>query len=485
MGGFFGVVSRRDCVDDLFYGIDYHSHLGTSRAGMAMCNADGFRRRIHDISNAQFRSKFEDELRGFSGRSGIGVISDYEDQPLLSMSHLGTYAIVTVCTIRNLAELAESLFRVRRGHFAQTTGMGINPTEMISALIDTQATFEDGLLYVQEVVQGSCSCLILTETGQIYAMRDRYGRTPVVLGKSKDGFAVTMESSALPNLGYDVYRELGPGEVVYLSVDGDEIRSLPRSEMAVCAFFWVYFGFPASCYEGQNVEVARYRCGEALARRGPIDADLVCGVPDSGVAHALGYAQQTHIPYQRPFVKYTPTWPRSFMPPDQSRRSLIANKKLLTIPSLVQGKRLVCCDDSIVRGTQLGNQAHRLYDAGAREIHMRIACPPLLYGCKFLNFSRSDSENDLIARKTMRELEGGSDGDVESYAKPETDQYKAMVDRIRSRFGLTTLAYQHVDDLVQSIGLPADKVCTYCWTGKDVSCKGHCAGCAGACGAKK
>lgn len=476
MGGFFGCVSRKDCVNDLFYGIDYHSHLGTRRGGMAMVGPDGFRRRIHDISNAQFRSKFEDELPGFSGKAGIGIISDFEDQPILSMSHLGTYAIVTVSYITNMKELTDALFAVRRGHLAQTTGLGINPTEMISALIDTQGSFEEGLQYVQEVVKGSCSLLILTEKGQIYAMRDRYGRTPVILGKGADGFAVGMETTAFPNLGYSVYRELGPGEITLLSAEGEEIKSLPRPDMRICAFFWIYYGFPASSYEGINVEDARYRCGEALSLHDQVEADIVAGVPDSGVGHAFGYSHKTGIPYKRPFVKYTPTWPRSFMPSDQSRRQLIANKKLITIPEFIRGKRLICCDDSIVRGTQLRDQARRLYDNGASEIHMRIACPPLLFGCKFLNFSRTNSEDELIARRTAKEIDG-ENADMREFADPNSEKYKAMVDRMRRRLGLTTLAFQHLDDMIKAIGLPKDRICTYCWSGKDVTCPHNCAQC--------
>lgn len=476
MGGFFGVVSRRDCVNDLFYGTDYHSHLGTRRGGIAMFGENGFRRRIHDISNAQFRSKFEDELPGFSGKSGIGVISDLEDQPLLSTSHLGTYAIVTVCCIRNLDELAQSLFKMHRGHFAQTTGLGINPTEMISAIIDTQGSFEEGLLKVQELVQGSCSCLLLTERGEIYAMRDRYGRTPVVLGRNNDGFAIATESTSFPNVGYSSYRELGPGEITRLTHDADDVRSLPRAEMSICAFFWIYFGFPASSYEGVNVENARYRCGELLARRSPADGDIVAGVPDSGVGHALGYSHETGIPYKRPFVKYTPTWPRSFMPPDQTRRQLIANKKLIAIPELIRGKKLICCDDSIVRGTQLRDQAGRLYNDGASELHMRIACPPLLFGCRFLNFSRTGSEDELIARRTAKELHG-EHADFKAFRDPEGKPYGDMVERIRRRLGLTSLSFQRLDDMIEAIGLPKNKICTYCWTGEDVSCPGCCHGC--------
>ena len=473
MGGFFGCVSNRDCVNDLFYGIDYHSHLGTRRAGMAMVGPDGFRRRIHVIANAHFRSKFEDELPGFSGKAGIGVISDLEDQPLLSTSHLGTYAIVTVSFITNMKELTDALFSVRRGHLAQTTGLGINPTEMISALIDTQETFEAGLEYVQEVVKGSCSLLILTEDGKIYAMRDRYGRTPVILGRNADGYAVAMETTAFPNLGYETYRDLGPGEITLLSADHEDILALPRPDMRICAFFWIYYGFPSSSYEGVNVEDARYRGGEALAARSGVDADLVSGVPDSGVGSALGYSHKTGLPYKRPFVKYTPTWPRSFMPTDQSRRQLIANKKLVTIPELIRGKRLICCDDSIVRGTQMRDQAKRLYDNGASEIHMRISCPPLLFGCKFIKFSRTNSEDELIARRTAKEIDG-ENADFREYIDPEGEKYKMMVDRIRRRLGLTSLAFQHLDDMIRAIGLPKDRICTYCWTGEDVSCPNCC-----------
>ena len=481
MGGFFGVVSRDTCVNDVFYGTDYHSHLGTRRGGMAVLGADGFTRRIHDISNAQFRSKFEDELGDFSGRAGIGVISDYEDQPLLITSHLGTYAIVTVCCIRNLDKLAHSLFAVRRGSFSETSGNGINPTEMIAALINTQASFEEGLQHVQESVEGSCSVLILTEQGGLYAARDRYGRTPVVLGRKEGALAAAMESCCFPNLGFQVYRELGPGEVVLLTPDGVDVRALPRPELHICAFYWVYFGFPASSYESINVEDSRYRSGELLARRSPVEADLVAGVPDSGVGHALGFALGAGIPYKRPFVKYTPTWPRSFMPPDPAKRSLIANKKLIPIPELIRGQRMIFCDDSIVRGNQLQEQAKRLYDGGAREIHMRIACPPLLFGCRFLNFSRSTSEDELFARKIARQLEG-NDVDFRHFCDPDSEGYRAMVDRIRRRLGLTSLHYQRLEDMVEAIGLPREQLCTYCWTGEDITCGHACPGCPAAAG---
>jgi amidophosphoribosyltransferase len=476
MGGFFGVVSREACVNDVFYGTDYHSHLGTRRGGMAVLGRTGFTRRIHDISNAQFRSKFEPDLTDFDGQAGLGVISDYEDQPLLITSHLGTYAIVTVCCIRNLDALATSLFAVRRGHFSETSGHGINPTEMIAALINTQASFEEGLQHVQESVEGSCSILLLTEKGELYAARDRYGRTPVVLGRKEGARAAAMESCCFPNLGCQMYRELGPGEVACLTPEGDEVRALPRPELRVCAFFWIYFGFPASSYEGVNVEDARYRCGEQLARRSPVPADLVAGVPDSGVGHALGFALGAGIPYKRPFVKYTPTWPRSFMPPDPAKRSLIANKKLIPIPELIHGQRMIFCDDSIVRGNQLQEQSKRLYDGGAREIHMRIACPPLLFGCRFLNFSRSGSEDELFARKIARQIDG-ENVDYRDFRDPDSDRYQAMVDRIRRRLGLTSLHYQRLEDMIEAIGLPRDQLCTYCWSGEDITCDRSCAGC--------
>ena len=445
MGGFFGGVSRRECINDLFYGTDYHSHLGTRRAGMAVFGDRGFRKIIHDISNAQFRSKFEEELGEFHGRAGIGVISDFEDQPLLVASHHGTYAIVTVSFIGNADEITRELFAVRRGHFSSTTYLGINPTELVSAIIDTEPTILDGLMRVQEVVRGSCSLLLLTDDGSIIAMRDRYGRTPVVLAGDGEGMAVAMESTSFPNLGYTVRRELGPGEIVKVSADGEQILSLPRPEMRICTFFWIYFGFPSSKYEGINVEEMRYENGAALARRSPADVDIVTGVPDSGVAHALGFSHQTGIPYKRPFVKYTPTWPRSFMPPDQTRRQLIANKKLVAIPDFIQGKRIACLDDSIVRGTQLRDQAHRLYDNGASEVHMRVACPPLLFGCKFLNFSRSSSENELIARRTAIEIDGPN-ANMEDFIDPDCSKHCQMVERIRA--------------------------CTYCWNGKDPACGG-------------
>ena len=479
MGGFCGVVSKTDCVPSLFFGTDYHSHLGTQRGGMAVLGEKGFLRAIHNIQNAPFRSKFENDFPKFSGRIGLGVISDTDPQPLIVASHLGTFAIVTVGVLTNIEELMREQFEQRRMQFQFSTTSGVvSPTAVVAALVDSQSTFEEGVKYAQDKIEGSCSMMIVTESGRYFAARDRWGRTPVIAGKSEDGVMFVQESCALPNLGYTLLRELGPGEMVEATPDGIETLVPPGDRMAVCSFLWVYYGYPASAYEGRNVEMARYRCGGHLARRNPVDADSVGGVPDSGVAHALGYSQESGIRYARPFVKYTPTWPRSFMPPDQRQRDLIAQMKLIPIPGLIRGKRLVFCDDSIVRGTQLRRQARRLYDDGATEIHMRIACPPLLYGCKFINFSRSKSVYDLATRRFIRENDGDDESAVEKYKDPDGAPYKAMVEKLRSDLGLTSLAFQRLEDLVAAIGLPEDMLCTYCWTGKDVSCGGKCAGCA-------
>ena len=468
MGGFFGAVASEDCVADLFFGTDYHSHLGTMRGGMAVLSDKGFQRAIHDISNSQFRTKFESDFRRFEGKCGIGVISDNEDQPLIISSHLGVYAIVTVGVVTNLNALVKELYAKRSVQFSEMSRGGINPTELVATLINSQETLADGVRFAQEKIEGSCSMLILDCEGGLFAVRDRFGRTPVVVGQKEGATAVAMESCSFPNLGYTVTRELGPGEMVRCAPEGVETVLSPGEQQAICSFLWVYFGYPASSYEGRNVEMSRYRCGGALARRNPVDADSVGGVPDSGVAHALGYAVESGIRYARPFVKYTPTWPRSFMPPDQKARELIAQMKLIPIPGLIQGKRLIFCDDSIVRGTQLRDQVKRLYDDGAKEIHMRIACPPLLYQCRFLNFSRSKSEMDLATRRFIREIEG-ENADVAKYLDPDGAPYQEMVGRIRQRLGLSSLAYQRLDDLVEAIGLPRQKLCTYCWTGEDVS----------------
>lgn len=466
MGGFFAVASKSDCVSDLFYGTDYHSHLGTRRGGLAVLCPQGFQRFIHDISTAQFRSKFQDHLPTLAGHMGIGVISDYEDQPLLIGSHLGAYAIVTVGIVRNARTLAEQAWLRRRIHFSEMSDGEINQTELVAALVNEGSSFEEGITHAQTAIQGSCSVLLLTRQG-ILAVRDRLGRTPVVIGRGHDAFAVTMETCAFPNLGFEVERYLGPGEVVLVTPDGIEQRCPPGERLQICGFLWVYYGYPASSYEGINAEVVRNRCGIALAQRETEKIDLVAGIPDSGTGHAIGYAAAAGIPYRRPFVKYTPTWPRSFMPPDQAVRDLVARMKLIPIPELIRDKRLLFCEDSIVRGTQLKDIIQRLYDFGAREVHMRPACPPLVYGCKFLNFSRSRSELDLAARRAIHELEGTATDRLAEYADCTSERYGKMVECIRRRLKLTTLRYQTLDDLVAAIGLPKEKICTYCWDGAE------------------
>ena len=464
MGGFFGVVSQSDCVSDLFFGTDYHSHLGTKRGGMAVRDRSGFTRFIHDITNAQFRSKFDEDVARMRGNEGIGVISDFEDQPLLIGSHLGNYAIVTVGVVRNLGALAERAFDTRRIHFSEMGGGGINPTELVAMLINEEATFADGLRHAQEAIEGSCSILLLTDQG-IYAARDRLGRTPVILGEKDGAYAVTMETTAFPNLDYRTTRFIGPGEIVLLTPEGVQTVKPALDRMQICAFLWVYYGYPSSDYEGINVEAARNRCGAALARRDQVELDCVAGIPDSGTAHAVGYANAAGIPFRRPFVKYTPTWPRSFMPQEQSIRDLVARMKLVPIRALIEGQRMLFCEDSIVRGTQLKDIIQRLFDYGAKEVHMRPACPPLVFGCKFLNFSRSRSELDLAGRTAIKELEGVDNKDLDQYANPCSDKHCAMVERIRDRLKLTSLRYQRLDDLVAAIGLPKEKLCTYCWDG--------------------
>jgi amidophosphoribosyltransferase len=466
MGGFFGVVSRDDCVSDLFYGTDYHSHLGTRRGGMAVKGRFDFTRYIHDISNAQFRSKFENDISRMQGKTGIGVISDHEDQPLIIGSHLGSYAIVTVGKILNAARLTREAFKKRATHFSEMSGNEVNPTELVSTFINQGASFEEGLRLAQDSLQGSCSILLLTDKG-IYAARDKLGRTPVIIGEKAGAMAVTLETCALANTAYNIKHYLGPGEIVQITQDGMTQLKKPGDRLQICAFFWIYFGYPASCYEGINVEQVRYRCGECLARQHNVEIDMVAGIPDSGTGHALGYAAATGLPYCRPFVKYTPTWPRSFMPPDQAVRDLVAVMKLIPIQDIIRGKRLLFCEDSIVRGTQLKDTIQRLYDHGAREVHMRPACPPLLFSCKFLNFSRSKSEQDLAARRAILELEGNAQCDMRPYYQEESAQYKAMVDRIRHRMALTSLIYQTLNDMISAIGLPREKLCTYCWTGEE------------------
>ena len=471
MGGVYGVVAKDDCVSDLFYGTDYHSHLGTVRGGLAVKNGKGFTRFIKDITNAQFRSKFEDDLPHLKGPIGIGVISDYEDQPLIIGSHLGTYALVTVGRIENLDALADEAFKRQAVHFSEMSGDVLNPTELVATLINQGNSFEEGIRIAQQAIEGSCTILLMTDDC-IYAARDRLGRTPLAIGQKRDACCVTLETCSLVNLGYETERFLGPAEVVRLSAEGIQTVCPPGEEMQICSFLWVYYGYPASSYEGINCEASRNRCGAALAKADDVEVDVVAGIPDSGTGHAIGYANEAGVPYQRPFVKYTPTWPRSFMPQEQRIRDLVARMKLIPVGELIRGRRLLFCEDSIVRGTQLKDTIQRLYADGAQEVHMRPACPPLVFGCKFLNFSRSKSEMDLATRIAIKELEGDPNAHLDEYADPNTERHAAMVERIRQRLGLTTLKYQKLTDLVEAIGLPREKLCTYCWDGAE-----PCGGC--------
>ncbi len=463
MGGLFGVFSNKDCVDDLFYGTDYHSHLGTKRGGLAVKNSGSFQRFIKDITTSQFRSKFDKDIKKMHGNKGIGVISDYEDQPLIISSRLGVFAISTVGKINNIDDLTKEALN-NGSHFSEMHGGEINPTEMVATIISQAATFEEGIQKVQGMIDGSCTILILTDEG-IFAARDSLGRTPLIIGEKPGSYAVAMETCAFPNLGYKITKYLGPGEIVFLGEKGLEQKVAPGSRLQICAFLWVYYGYPASNYEGINVESVRYKCGAYLRREDDLEIDLVAGIPDSGTAHGLGYANEAQIPYARPFVKYTPTWPRSFMPQEQSIRDTVARMKLIPIEELITDKRLLFCEDSIVRGTQLRRQVERLFELGAKEVHMRPACPPLVYGCKFLNFSRSRSELDLAGRWAIKELIGEDLENPVEYTNPESDNYKAMVNVIREKLHLTTLIYQRLENLVKAIGLPKEKLCTYCWDG--------------------
>ena len=468
MGGFFGAASQTDCVFDLFFGIDYHSHLGTRRAGMAVYSPEtGFDKAIHNIENAPFRTKFTTESQSMHGTLGIGCISDYEAQPILVRSHHGTFAITTIGKINNANEIVEDI--IGRGtHFFEMQNGEVNPTELVAAIIDQKENFIDGIRYAQEVVDGSLSMLVLTPRG-IYAARDKLGRTPVVLGQKEDGYCASFESFAYLNLGYHDLRELGPGEVVVFDADHVQTLVAPGKKMKICTFLWVYYGYPSSSYEGISVESMRYNCGRALACRDNVHPDIVAGVPDSGIAHAIGYANESGVPFSRPFIKYTPTWPRSFMPTHQSKRDLIAKMKLIPVHDLIEGKSLLLIDDSIVRGTQLRETTEFLYASGAKEVHIRPACPPLLFGCKYLNFSRSTSEMELITRRVIKELEG-CDPDratLEEYADPDSEKYRKMVEKIGEKLHFTSLHYHRLDDMMESVGIDADCLCTYCWNGKE------------------
>ena len=464
MGGFFGTISKTECKADLFYGTDYNSHLGTRRGGMATYDSErGIIRSIHNLESTYFRTKFEAELGKFSGNSGIGIISDTDPQPITINSHLGRFAIVTVGKINNVDEIERELLGSGR-HFAELSGGKINQTELVALLIITGKDYVDGIGHVYDKIKGSCSLMLLTPDG-IIAARDRLGRTPVVVGKREGAFAVSSESTSFPNLGYSVVRDLGPGEIVRITADGVEQLKAPGNEMQICSFLWVYYGFPTSSYEGVNVEAARFRCGLAMGRHDDSDVDCVCGIPDSGVGMALGYAEGKGVPYHRAISKYTPTWPRSFTPANQSMRDLVAKMKLIPNREMLEGKRLLFCDDSIVRGTQLRDNVRVLFDCGAREVHMRIACPPLVYGCPFIGFTDSKSDMELITRRIIRDFEGDDSKDLDKYATEGTEQYNRMVEEIRRRLGLTSLKFNTISTLVEAIGLPKCKLCTHCFDG--------------------
>ena len=468
MGGIFGVASRGSCTQELFYGVDYHSHLGTRRGGMAVYGEQGFQRAIHNIENSPFRTKFERDVEEMEGYLGIGCISDYEPQPLLVQSHLGSFAITTVGKINNMAELLKYVYENGNTHFQEMSGGQINATELVAALICKKESIAEGIRFVQETIDGSMTLLLMTKEG-LYAARDRMGRTPLVIGQKEGAFCVSFESFAYINLGYTDYRELGPGEIDFITPEGVKMLAEPGKDMRICSFLWVYYGYPTSSYEGVNVEEMRYKCGSMLAKRdrGNVSPDLVAGVPDSGTAHAIGYANESKIAYARPFIKYTPTWPRSFMPTRQSQRNLIARMKLIPVKALIQNKKLLLIDDSIVRGTQLRETTEFLYQSGAKEVHVRPACPPLLYGCKYLNFSRSKSEMDLITRM-IREREGEVSQEVlDEYANPCSKRYEEMLEAIRKEQNFTTLRYHRLDDLEASIGISPCRLCTYCFSGKE------------------
>lgn len=469
MGGFFGVASKNDCLFDLFFGTDYHSHLGTRRGGLAVYGEKGFDRAIHNIENAPFRTKFDKDMQEMKGNLGIGCISDYEPQPLIVRSHHGTYAITTVGKINNTEEITNTIFEKGNTHFLEMSGGDINPTELVASIINQKDNLIDGIRYAQELIDGSMTLMLLTPKG-IYAARDRMGRTPVIIGRKEDAYCITFESFAYLNLGYEDYKELGPGEIVV--VTPDEVRTLvhPGKDMKICTFLWVYYGYPSSSYEGMSVEQMRYNCGEKMAERDHVKPDIVAGVPDSGTAHAVGYANKSGIPFSRPFIKYTPTWPRSFMPTIQTKRNLIAKMKLIPIHQLIKDKSLLLIDDSIVRGTQLRETTEFLYQSGAKEVHIRPACPPLIYGCKYLNFSRSTSDMDLITRRVISRLEGTDsvpEEVLQEYADPNSKKYEIMVEEIRKELNFTSLKYNRLDDLLDSVGIEPCKLCTYCWNGKE------------------
>lgn len=469
MGGFFGVASKNDCVADLYFGIDYHTHLGARRGGMAVCHEFGFNRAIHNIENSPFRLKFADEIDGFHGNVGIGCISDTEPQPILVNSHLGSFAITTVGRVNNIEELKQNCFMHGITQFLEMSNGKMNATELIAALVNQKQSIAEGLAYVQDMVQGSMSVLIMTKDG-IYCSRDKWGRTPVAIAQKEDAFCVTFETSAFVNLGYRHVKDLGPGEIVFINSDSYEVLKEANNDMRMCTFLWVYYGYPTSTYEGMNVEVMRYNCGKEMAKRDNVEVDIVAGVPDSGLAHAIGYANASGTQYARPFIKYTPTWPRSFTPQNQVERNLIAKMKLIPVKELIEDQRLLLIDDSIVRGTQLGETTEFLYESGAKEVHVRPACPPVMFSCKYLNFARFTSEMDLISRRVISDLEGTTDVSLEvlqEYADPDTEKYRSMVNEIGRRLNFTSLDFARIDELQKAIGVEPCKLCTYCWNGKE------------------
>ena len=484
MGGFFGTISTKDCVNDLFYGTDYNSHLGTRRAGMVTFDHErGFSRSIHSLERDYFRSKFEDELKDFCGNQGLGVISDTDPQPIIINSHLGRYAVVTVAKINNLREIADELL-AQRMHLSEQSANNLNQTELVALVINMGNTFVDGINLVYRKIKGSCSILILTEDG-IIAARDVLGRTPIVIGRKEvhrlspigtddwvKAHAVSSESTSFPNLDYKTVRDVGPGEIVRIKPDGVEVPQPPFSRCQICSFLWVYYGFPSSCYEGINTEAVREKNGEMMGKRDDVEADLVCGIPDSGVGMALGYSNGSHIPYKRAVLKYTPTWPRSFTPGNQTRRDLVAKMKLIPNEALLKDQRVVFCDDSIVRGTQLRDNVKEFFDNGAKEVHVRISCPPLVYGCPFIGFTNSKSDMELITRRIIRDFEGDDQTNLDKYAPTASPEYQRMVNEIARRLGLSSLKFARLEDLIESIGLPKNRVCTHCFDGSSYDRQG-------------
>ena len=477
MGGFFGTISTKDCVNDLFYGTDYNSHLGTRRAGLVTFDKErGFTRSIHSLERDYFRSKFEDELDDFKGNQGLGIISDTDPQPIIINSHLGRYAVVTVAKINNLREIADELL-AQRMHLSEQSANKLNQTELVALLINMGNTFVDGINRVYQKIKGSCSILILTEDG-IIAARDFLGRTPIIIGRKEvhklspigtddweKAFAVSSESTAFPNLDYKIVRDVGPGEIVRIKAHGMEVLQPPFKRCQICSFLWVYYGFPSSCYHGINTEDVREKNGQMMGEKDNVEADLVCGIPDSGVGMAIGYSNGSHIPYKRAVLKYTPTWPRSFTPDNQTRRRLVAKMKLIPNEAILRDQRIVFCDDSIVRGTQLRDNVKEFFENGAKEVHVRISCPPLVYGCPFIGFTNSKTDMELITRQIIKDFEGNEQANLDKYAQTDTPEYRRLVDEIARRLGLTSLKFARLDDLIESIGLPKAQVCTHCFDG--------------------